>query len=67
MKAVCYLLAKFTKLTVLNLTILGPWEAGCIVKILLRYCIVKKILILYHIVNILKVPIPSKMGSLASL
>ena len=32
----CYLLAKFTKLTVLNLIKLGPWEVGSFVKISFR-------------------------------
>ena len=32
MKAVGNLLAKYLKLTVLNLAKLGPWEAGSIIK-----------------------------------
>ena len=44
MKAVCDLLARFQKLTVLNLTKLGPWVAEiCIsLKIMLSYCLVKE-------------------------
>ena len=36
-KAVYFLSVKFTNLTVLNLTKLGPLETGSIIKILLRY------------------------------
>ena len=46
MKAVIYILVKFPKLTVLNLTKLGPWEAGSIVK---------KVLLAYGIVNELSI------------
>ena len=42
------------KLTVMNLSKLGP--AGCIVKKMFRYSISKKILVLYCVANILKVP-----------
>ena len=49
MKAVCYLLMKFMRLTGLNLTKLCHWEA---IKITLRHRIVKKISILYRIAKV---------------
>ena len=57
MKEVYYLLAKFLKLTVLNLAKKDPKRQSVLFKIL-RYQINKEILILYRIVKILKVPIP---------
>ena len=51
-----YLLANFLKLTVLNLTELSPREAGGIIKMSLKYCIIMKILILYCTRTILKMP-----------
>ena len=46
-KAVYFLSVKFTNLTVLNLTKLGPLETGSILKILLRYIfVVKEILLI---------------------
>ena len=54
MKAVCYLLVKFAKMTLQNLTKFGPWEAGSIVKNSLCR-INKEMSISYCIVTILKV------------
>ena len=44
MKAVCYLSVKFPKQTVLNLTKLGFWDSGSIIKIIVK--------VLYHLGNI---------------
>ena len=37
---------------------IGQWDSGSIIEIMLRYCIIKEIAILYCIVNIFKMPIP---------
>ena len=55
---------QFPKLTLL-LKNLGAREVGSIIKISLRYCIIKEIL--YLIVNILKVPMFGGLGMRASL
>ena len=47
-------IGKFTKLTMLNFTNLGPWEADSI-KIFLRYSITKEMSIFYCIAKNLKV------------
>ena len=44
MKAMCYLLLKFPKLTGLTSTKLGPWEAGSIIRNIFK--------VLYHQGNI---------------
>ena len=36
MKAICYLLAEFMKLPLLNLPKIGCWEAGSIIKIIVK-------------------------------
>ena len=59
MQAVCYLLVKFLKQTVLNLTKLSHWEADSIIKISLRRILNRSgnIVIVWHRENS-KMPIP---------
>ena len=47
-----YILTKFTKLTVLNLTRLGLCEKGSIIKNIVKYFIIQEISILYCMMNI---------------
>ena len=59
-----YLLGKYLKLTVQNLTKLNLWDAGSIINIIIKIIKEIHVLIFYRIENFLKVPIPSQYTGL---